>query len=199
LQRALARSAALHPAGFGVLDSAALGSLDPEMRERVLARMAAVIGGAHYPPRRERVAHLRIGLDSDPERARTLGGCRFVPWRGRLLVLRELAAAEPPVRVEPGQRRVWDRRFLAQLPAAAEGALMLGHLASFGLAGPELRARLATAGLPPLLGPVLPAFGDERGVAAVPAVGYVRPDGRVLPSLVFRPANPLATASFTVV
>ena len=49
----------------------------------------------------------------------TLGGCRFVAWRGRWLVLRELAAAAGPVRLSPGASLLWDRRFAVALPAAA--------------------------------------------------------------------------------
>src|SRR5438045_1977521 len=83
-------------------DPAAIGEADPDSAERLLGRIVGTIGRARYPARRERLAGLRAGLAAQPDRARTLGGCRFVPWRGRLLVLRELAAASPPVRLEPG-------------------------------------------------------------------------------------------------
>src|SRR5436305_1296647 len=131
LDRALARYAMLHPAGFGILDPAALGALDPELCERLLARLAATIGGALFPPRRARLARLRAGLSAAPARSRTLGGCRFVPWRGRLLVLRELAAAEPPIRIEPSECRLWDRRFAAALPIAADRGFALGYFGRF--------------------------------------------------------------------
>ena len=72
---------------------------------------------------------LRDGLTAVPERARTLGGCRFVPWRGQILVIRELAAATAPYRLEPGETVLWDRRFAATLPADAPGGLTLGYLA----------------------------------------------------------------------
>src|SRR5262249_38089293 len=72
-----------------------------ELGERALARVAAVIGSGLYPPRRERVARLRAGLAAAPERARTLGGCRFVAWRGRVLGMREAARAGPPGRPVP--------------------------------------------------------------------------------------------------
>src|SRR5712671_6862929 len=115
----LALHAMLHPAGFGMLDAIVLGASDPELAERALARIAASVGGASYRLRRIRVAGLRAGLSTAPERARTLGGCRFVPWRERILVLRELAAAEPPIRLEPRGSLLWDGRFrLSSAPTA---------------------------------------------------------------------------------
>lgn len=199
LDRALAQNAALHPGGFGILDAAAIGALDPETAERVLARVAAVIGGARYPARRERVERLRAGLSAAPARARTLGGCRFVPWRGRLLVLRELAGTEPPVRLEPGESRLWDRRFAVSLPPKADSPFTLGSLGHFSAASLERRKLAAAGELPRLAYPVLPAFWDRDGLAAVPALGYRRAPELVLPALSFRPANPLTTAGFTVV
>ena len=53
--------------------------------------------------------------------------------------------------------------------------------------------------LPRLVYPVLPAVWDERGLAAVPHLGYRRAGVATLPRLSFRPANPLARAGFTVV
>ncbi len=199
LDRELACHAILHPAGFGILDAAALGALEPEMTERALARIAATIGGARYPARRERVARLLAGLTAAPERARTLGGCRFVPWRGWLLVLRELGRAEPPLRLEPGECRAWDRRFLASVSATADREFTLGYFGQLGDAGLDLGDAPGAGDLPRLVYPVLPAFCDDEGPAAVPALAYRRTPETVFPELSFRPANPLTTAGFTVV
>jgi len=56
------------------------------------------------------------------ERARTLGGCRFIAWRGQILVLREPAMAAPPVRLDPGMSVLHDRRLRVGLPGAARRA-----------------------------------------------------------------------------
>ena len=72
------------------------GGLCPDRPDAIvaageLAQTAARAGGrlhrrrAAYPLRRERLARLRAALPPRRERARTLGGCRFVPWRGRVL------------------------------------------------------------------------------------------------------------------
>jgi tRNA(Ile)-lysidine synthase len=134
----LARASSLHPAGFAALDPAFLATVDAESAERVLGRVAACIGAAHYPARRARLARLRAELAARPDRARTLGGCRFVPWRRRLLVLRELAAASASVRLEPSAALVWDRRFTVDLTPAAPGGFTLGYL---GLGGAPARER----------------------------------------------------------
>jgi tRNA(Ile)-lysidine synthase len=199
LHRALARVAALHPAGFAVVDPAALRALDAELADGVLARIAATIGVARYPARRARLARLREGLSAAPERARTFGGCRFVPWRSRLLVLRELAGAEPPVRLEAGERRFWDRRFTASLPSTADRGFTLGYLGQCGIGLSGIRHVGGAGDLPRLVYPVLPALWDEEGLAAVLSLGYRRMPEPALPVLGLRPATPLTTAGFTVV
>lgn len=196
LAHLLAHYVSLHPAGFGCVDRAILDTEDPEPVERVLAGIAATIGGARYPLRRERVARLRSVLSGAPQRARTLGGCRFVPWRGRLLVLRELAAAEPPITLKPGECRIWDRRFRVCRPRTAEHPSTVGYLGQSGL---TVLDPLYTHDPPRLVFPILPAFWDDYGLAAVPALGYRRSPDTMLPSIQFHPANPLTTAGFTVV
>jgi tRNA(Ile)-lysidine synthase len=203
LDRLIAASVALHPAGFGALDPAVIATADSESAERLLGRVAACVGAARYPARRARLARLRAGLAARPDRARTLGGCRFVPWRGRLLVLREPAAASAPVRLEPGATLVWDRRFAVDLAPTAASGFLLGYLGLSGAAATERpvdrQVDRDRGGLPRLIYPVLPALWDDEGLAAVPHLGYRRPGVGALPSLSFHPANPLTRARFTVV
>ena len=49
----------LHSAGFAILDPAMIPETPSEMAERLLSAVTAAIGGASYPPRRERVSRLR--------------------------------------------------------------------------------------------------------------------------------------------
>ncbi|MGA8402463.1 MAG: tRNA lysidine(34) synthetase TilS, partial [Stellaceae bacterium] len=80
----LAHAVALHPAGFALIDPAPIAA-SGEIGDQALGRLVAVLGGVAYPIRRERLRRLREALVETPRRARTLGGCRFVPWRGRVL------------------------------------------------------------------------------------------------------------------
>jgi tRNA(Ile)-lysidine synthase len=195
VDRLLARAVNLHPAGFATLEPAALAGSEPELAERLLGRVAACVGAARYPARRERLTRLRSRLMAHPERSATLGGCRFVPWRGRILVLRELAAAAPPLRLEPGASGLWDRRFSFALAACATGGLTLGYIGQGDARVPPQYART----LPRLLHPILPALWDAAGLAAVPHLGCCRGGLATLPTILFRAADPLTRASFTVV
>ena len=138
----LGRAVALHPAGFAALDTAAIASAEPRRH-----RAAAGAGrGLHW-----RVHAIRRGATglpgwardcAAPGRARTLGGCRFVPWRGQMLVIRELAAASPPRTLAAGRNRRLGPAFRANLPAHARGPVTLGYLGQRGAGSPSVIAAM---------------------------------------------------------
>ena len=196
----LARHVALHPAGFAVFDPTLLPEVSCEMAHRLLSVVTTAIGGALYPPRRERIARLHQVLSATDRRGHTLGGCRFSRWRGRILVTRELTGGAPPLRLRPGERINWDRRFEITTPQAAGSRFTIGYL---GLPGvPRFdRGLLEPRGiqLPRLLISILPSVWDEEGIVAVPHVRYTRESVIGLPQVVFRPVNPLTQAGFAVV
>lgn len=196
-ERLLARAVAVHPAGFAFVAPDPVLQAPRERGEAVLAAVLETIGVGEYPLRRDRVARLFSRLAAEPERGRTLGGCRLVGWRGRILVLRELASASPPMRLDAEGESLWDRRFRLALREAAAPGLRIGYLGQAEKSLASLRARKPL--LPPLLHAVLPAFWDEEGVVAVPALSYRRQNGKALPRLSFCPIHPLSSAAFTVV
>ncbi len=201
----LAQAVALHPAGFAAFDLPRFLAAAPSLAERAIAAIVVSLGARPYPPRRRQVARLLRVLAGDADGSRTLGGCRFVGWRGRVLVLRELAAAAVPVWVRPGASLLWDGRFAVSSPPDATGSLTLGYLGHEGVA--ELASRspgvrwpgLRGTGLPPLARPILPALRDENGIAAVPHIEYWREGAALLPKIVFRPVKSLSDAGFAVV
>jgi tRNA(Ile)-lysidine synthase len=194
----LARAVALHPAGFAVLDPAAVTAAG-EAGEQALGRVVAVLGGGAYPVRRERLRRLRQAFAAASPRARTLGGCRFVPWRGRVLALREAAHTAPSLVLVPGRSVLWDHRFRATLPLAAREAVIIGALGPAGVA--DLPADVMTADnpLPRLVFPSLPAIWDGEGLAAVPHLGFRRATAGCVDGLAFRPSVSLFSTGFTVV
>ena len=193
----LGRAVALHPAGFAVLDRGALAAASGASGEFLLGRVALCIGGGGFPPRRERVRRLWTEFVARPSDARTLGGCRFVPWRDHVLVLRELAAASAPVPLKPGLPIIWDGRFtLTPSPGLPAGAVF-GHLGQSGARIPRVADR--GDGLPRLVRPVLPAFWDADGLLSVPHLGYRRGAYVLPPRPIFSPRNGLSRADFTVV
>jgi tRNA(Ile)-lysidine synthase len=197
--RLLARTMVLHPAGFGALDPR-LAFAPSDIAEGALQAIVASIGGRPYPARRERTARLRRILAVADRRGHTLGGCHFVRWRNRILVLRELAGAAQAVRLPPGTSLFWDHRFSITLPETAKRAVIIGYLGRSGVVDlNRLQPDQRNCDLPRLVYSILPAVWDEEGIAAVPHLGYRRNEGAVLPEFSFRPINPLTRAGFTVV
>jgi hypothetical protein len=119
-----------------------------------------------------------------------------VPWRGRLLVIRELSRATPPVRLVAGGELLWDRRFGVTGPQHAASKLMLGYL---GQSGTRPVLDQDDRALPRLVHPVLPALWDETGLMAVPNLRCIRAAATELPRISFHPVNRLSHAGFTVV
>jgi tRNA(Ile)-lysidine synthase len=196
----LAQTVHLHPAGFAVMDPARLRVAPRDVSLGLLTALAVTIGGKDYSPRRRRVLRLLEMLMTSTRHGYTLGGCQFVAWRGRILVIRELAAAVQPVTLRPGTHCMWDSRFCIALPATAGSAMTVGYLGREGVGGlRRLLQKPSPGGLPRLIYPILPAVWDEHGLADVPHLSYRREDGMVLPEVRFRPANPLTQAGFTVV
>jgi tRNA(Ile)-lysidine synthase len=130
----LAKSLWLHPAGYATIDPAPLLRAPKALSLGALARCLMAVGGADYPPRIERLERLYGRLTAGLGRGATLGGCRIVPRRGRLLLVRE-SARTPTVAVRPGDRLHWDGRFRVTVGGRAgpgRGALHLGPLGREG-------------------------------------------------------------------
>ncbi len=194
----LARTVALHPAGFALIDPGPIAA-SGEIGEQALGRLLMVLGAAAYPLRRERLRRLREALAAMPCRARTLGGCRLLPWRGRILVLREAARTASPVTLAPGGSALWDRRFIATLPIAAPGPVSIGPLGQDGVATLREAPLAEDNALPRLVYPALPAIRDEAGLASVPHIGWRRATAGHMASLQLQPPVSLFGAGFTVV
>jgi tRNA(Ile)-lysidine synthase len=198
----LTRAATLHPAGFALLDSGAIGAAAPEVALRALARLAATIGGSDQVPRLERLERLYGALVGGLQAGRTLGGCRFLPWRDTILVCREPASAEPPRPVRPDSSLCWDGRFVVRLAPGAPGGLTVGALGSGGFDRLDAPDRGPT--IPSAARETLPALRDLVGIVSVPHLNYVRSD-RVrgergdIATVAFRPRWPLTAPGFTLV
>jgi tRNA(Ile)-lysidine synthase len=210
-----ARCVTVDPAGFAWLTPGPLLEAEPEIALRALSRVLMVVGGADYAPRFERLERLyrrlspRITPGSEPGaglglgRGATLGGCRILPRRGRILVVREAAAA-PSVVLAPGQRLCWDGRYdvavSRDLPAGA-GNLRLAPLGDAGWSVLSKAVhRSLVAALPPAARRPLPALFDRWGPFEVPHLNYKRDrsQAKFMISCRFQPQNALTRVTFTV-
>ena len=200
----LAEAARPDPAGFLWLDPEILAEGPQEVRLRALARALMMVGGADYAPRLASLMRLEAKILAGLRRGATLGGCRILPRKGRLLLVREVAAARA-VTVQPGQRLRWDGRFEIRLrrprSGPSGGGLTVGPLGSAGWAALADKAvEACRQAVPAAAGPAIPALFDRRGLREVPLLGYRRP--AKVPNLLqicrFSPQNALTSARFTV-
>ncbi len=204
LARLLVVTVNLDPAGFAWLDPEPLVAAPAELGLRALARVLTTVGGAEYGPRLESLERLHRRISAGLTAGATLGGCRVLPRRGRLLVVRE-ARNLPALRLCAGQTLLWDGRFeVALRRAAGGGAAAKMALGPLGTAGwTEVRAAApacARGRIPAPARAALPALRDAKGVLAVPQLGYQRPDSSAnrVKLCRFRPRNPLILSAFTV-
>ncbi len=201
----LAATVTVHPAGFCLLDPAPYRAAPDEVARRALTRLVLCVGGGVYPPRGARLERLHRALaDAELGAGRTLGGCRIVARRGRVLVCREAAVARGEVALGDNREAFWDRRFAVRAAAPRAGParpLTVRRLGRNGWA--EVAAAwksLRKTPIPGAVRPGLPAFHDLDGVVAVPHLDYVRTNrGEAAGESFraeFRPAQPLGPPAF---
>jgi len=200
----LARAAQPDPVGVLWLNPGLLALAPQEVRLRALARALMMVGGADYAPRLGSLERLEARILAGLRRGATLGGCRILPRKGRLLLVREAAASER-ISVEPGRRLRWDGRFEIRLrrpkSGSSGGGLAVGPLGSTGWADlSEKAVRTNRDAIPAAAGPGIPALFDRRGLREVPLLGYRRPatGTNLLQICRFSPQNALTSARFTV-
>lgn len=189
---ALARHAVIDSLGFAWVERALLGE-SVEIRHRCLARLLACLNGETYLPAMDQVERLGVAMLADAWRGGTLAGCRLLPRQGRILIVREVAACAPPLRLVSCQSCLWDGRW--RLTPARGRGLFLGALG--GSEAQELARQVPrlreSASVPFPAWASLPAIRDARGVSAVPGLGYKRnrQGSEPLTELVFAPRRAL--------
>ncbi len=194
---AAARHVALDVAGYAIVRPAGLASLPDEVGLRLLSRLLLAVGGEAYTPRLERLERLLGAVMAGLRAARTLAGCRIAPARDGLVICREPARVAAPIALEPGRMVRWDGRFEARVAKDAPPGLFLGAL------GPRGRGRVAALlgrspalAVPACVIPTLPALYHERGILAVPHLGYNREGAaKVLDGLRAAPAHVLTISA----
>lgn len=173
--RLLSTAAEVHAAGWARVDLEAFRTAPHEVSEHALTRLLHGLGGRHYPPRRESLTRLRLGLAGHDFTGATLSGCRIVPEgrnsalfgrEGRNLSCRGLTAR---------QWQLWDNRF--EIWCAEEAEVL--SLAAVGLDAFEGAARdQVKVAVPPPFRGTLPMIRWAEGGLAVPHAGVGGGSGR---------------------
>lgn len=165
----VSRHCSLHLGGFVAIELAPLAQAPREIRRRSIERAIKVVGGLSYPPRAEIVGELCERIAQAEAVENTLGGCRIVSRKGRLIIAREFGRmAESCPRVVDGM--VWDGRLSVRL-AAGEAEATLGAIGAGDW--PRLRRIAGPARIiPAFIGRTLPAVRRHDEIIAVPYLGY---------------------------
>lgn len=184
----LAKHCRLHPAGFAILDAAAVTDAPPEMATVVLARLAATVGGKAFPPAAAALERLRSDLAANASGA--VGRCTWkrlppAPGEGcgaaRILVCREARHLPAPRPLEPLSELVWDGRFrvrVGRVDADAVSAVLLSAMSEADWreairTDPTVRS----GDVPRRAALALPVLRDARGLLAVPTLRWFRGAG----------------------
>ena len=191
----LGRTATFGPAGVLYLDRAAFAQTAPKPRRAALAAILRTVGGGAFAPDEPSVARLDEILQTQDFRGANLAGCLVRPWRGAILICREVARAAPPVRLVSGVRKHWDGRFELHQTIDTDEKLTVSVLGAKGwaaLPSPVKSTYSASAGAG------LPAVRRGDRVVCVPVIGWSETGA---PAIACRlsPLWPLASETFTVV
>ncbi|MGE0611275.1 MAG: tRNA lysidine(34) synthetase TilS, partial [Hyphomicrobiales bacterium] len=168
----MATHASVSPAGYCTIDRGALREAAEEIALRALARVLLGVGGGASRIASARLEALAAALRAGEPAVRTLGGCRIEATHDRVVVTRESGRAGlAELRIRPGERALWDRRFSIGLSETARGPVTVRALGRKGLGAVRARCGRAVS-LPGQAAAGLAAFWRRGEVIAVPALGF---------------------------
>jgi len=166
--------------------------------------VVAAIGGREHGPRLDKLERLQGELGSGTL-ARTLSGCRIISAAGKVLACREARGLPDALAAQPGDRVLWDRRFVIRFGDKPGRERYLQGLGEKGWTEiVQIHPGLRRAAVPGPARASLPAVFDGFGVVSVPHLGFRRPQGAGFDSdsspeieeLRFSPPNSLSSAGF---
>jgi tRNA(Ile)-lysidine synthase len=188
--------------GYCLISPEPLLKAPEEVGLRILGRVMACISGAEHPPRLEQLERLYAWLGTGcAGGGRTLGGCRVLLWRQRLLICREACAVTDELPLS--RALIWDRRFQLRTMLSPKriAGFTVRRLAAHGwrqivISRPQLKRCL----VPPAVRPTLPAIWSLDSVVAVPHLKYLCGGGEsalsTLPQVSFVPGRRLCAPRF---
>lgn len=173
------RKVDLHEGLYASLARADFAGLPEEVRVRVLGRLLAAFGGKAPRARLVEVEGLVARLGGQTKIATTLGGAAVSAGERLMRIYREIGRAGlETVELRPGERAIWDDRFLVHAGEDAEfralgveAPLRVQALSTKGYATLEAQG-CVPAGLPARALATIPAFWSGQALVSVPLLGY---------------------------
>jgi tRNA(Ile)-lysidine synthase len=151
------------------LDADEFFAAPAEVRSRALVRILLALGGAQYPPRRERLIALMAAMSSSDgaSRKRCLGGVVFERHGGDLTFYRETGRdGLPVIALTRGFDGRWDHRFEVRVRETLPAGATLGPLGEAGRREIGWKGGIADAVA------ALPALRCGGQIRAVPPLGW---------------------------
>jgi tRNA(Ile)-lysidine synthase len=145
-----------------------------EITLRALALLVMQISGQDIYPRLDDLERLKASLNEEAFKGCTLGGCIFKSHKGMILIMREPKNVEPPIKISPGDKLMWDGRF--EISSTSKSGF-IGALTQEGW--------LSIARMHKICNPYpdkkilynLPTLRDKKGkILAVPQIGFQQKD-----------------------
>ncbi|WP_246317367.1 tRNA lysidine(34) synthetase TilS [Hyphomicrobium methylovorum] len=145
--------------------------------QRLMSRLIARYGGASERPRLDEIENLTERLRHESKCTATLGGAMVTAGQRFIRIWREagrLVDADLPL--QPGESKIWDRRFRVTRFASAAGPVTVRALGAKDY--PKICETLISGGRPPARAAhALPAFWAGDRLVAVPSLmPFVRAD-----------------------
>ena len=187
---------------FATLDRLAFDDGPAYLRQKVMARLIRRYGGASPEPQLSEIEALAARVQRDGKCAATLGGAMISCGPRFIRVWREAGRLDQAeIKLERGDVRIWDRRFLLRWSAESTGLSQTA--AATGISVKPLGAKAYAAIMPRLVqgrrpptraAEALPSFwaGDEF-IAAPSLAPFALPNSQPLDPAGFD-LNPLATS-----
>ena len=174
---ALEKTACFEKEGFCLLDNPCFKILHQEIAIRTLTMILNNVAGKYYAPRYHSLYRVYCAICEEDTAGLTLHGCRVLNLKksNQTLICRENNDIAGPEMIAPGQKVVWDNRFLCRVSHAAPASLTIAILKPEKATGLlKERYQEAKKTIPKHVIASLPAFYCHGQIIAVPHLEYFR-------------------------
>ena len=172
------------PHGFIEIRGNGFSGLMEEVQLRILSRCIHALGGQPRPPQLAKLEDLQGALSEQKTLSTTLGGCLIEKTASAMILYREVRSDQmDDLTIDPGETKVWDRRFQLQLASAAPRPLRIGHLGPKRDFNGSEELKRGLRSLPHRARPALLSAWLDDHLIALPQLDYYAPPDRGWPEI----------------